>query len=362
MNPKERHLAVLMGEEPDKVEITIAEGLRVGPSGGLLRRLSARGAGITHIIPPYRPNFLYDFSINPELEDVIYSKSFYIEGGIRKCRHTFDTPVGSIWSVTGQHPQNYVETSSPLIPFIKEPADWDILNYIFREMTNHLMPNYEEMELDQEDLGETGYTIAVLEKTPFQRAWIEVASLEKAVHGAMKETEQFVKFVEIQKEYHQKAAEITAGCPSLHVLLIDNITNVISPKLYQKYCQPFYKIYFDCFQGTNKKLAIHFDGLFHHLLKIMRESSFDIIDSVTVPPTGNVSLTEIKTFLPDKQISVNLPPHLAYSDPVEIRKGYNQIIEEWGSKTLTIEHVEDLPPKVLESHLMAALDVCGYPA
>jgi hypothetical protein len=361
MHARERHLAVLMGQEPDRVDIVIAEGLRKGPTGGLLRRLSARGVGITHLVPPYRPNFLYDFSINPELEEVVYSKTFYIEGGVNKCRHTFDTPIGSIWSVTGEHRNNEVQTSSPIIPFIKSKADWSVLNYIFREMANHIRPNYKEMELDQEDLGESGFTIAVLDKTPFQRAWIEVASLEEAISGAMDETEEFLGFVDIQKEIHKKAAEIAAGCPSPHVLLIDNITNIISPKLYQKYCQPFYKIYSDCFRGTNKKLAIHFDGLFRHLINVMRDSTFDIIDSFTVPPTGNVSIAEVKRLLPDKQIFVNLPPHLAFSDPTELRKGYSRIVDDWGSKVLTIEHVEDMPPETLESHFMAALDVCGYP-
>jgi hypothetical protein len=36
------------------------------------------------------------------------------------------------------------------------------------------------------------------------------------------------------------------------------------------------------------------------------------------------------------------------------------VINEWGSKRLVIEHVEDMPPDRLEMHLNAALDVCGY--
>jgi len=92
-----------------------------------------------------------------------------------------------------------------------------------------------------------------------------------------------------------------------------------------------------------------------------REGSFDIIDSFTVPPVGNVSISEAREFFPGKQIFVNLPPHLAWAEVDELRDGYAKIIEEWGSKTLTIEHVEDLPTQTIERHLSAALDVCGYP-
>ena len=360
MDARERHLAVLQGEEPDKVDIVIAEGLREGPTGGLLRRLSARGVGITHVVPPYKPMFFYDLWINPELDDVIYSQTFYIERGVNKVRHTYETPVGTIWSVTGRNPDDNLLSSSPEIPFIKEPPDWKVLTYIFKGMVDAMRPNYKEMALDQEDLGGNGFTIAVVDKTPFQRAWIEVASIERAVFDAKLEAEEFLEFVKVQEIFHKKAAELTAGCPSPHVLLIDNITNVISPQLYRQYCQPYYKFYSDAFKGTDKKLAVHFDGLFRHLKEAMQESTFDIIDSFTVPPIGDVSITEAKEFFPEKQIFVNLPPHLARADEKELREGYGKIVDEWGSKKLVIEHVEDLPPEALEKHLVAAMDVCGY--
>ena len=328
--------------------------------GGVVRRLAARGLGITHIIPPYKPMFFYDHWINPEVEDIVYIKKYSVEKGVKKIQHIFETPVGTISSVVGRNPNDNVLTSSPEIPFIKNSEDWRVLNYIFKRMISTMRPNYKEMELDQEDLGSSGFTIAVIDKTPFQRAWIEVASLELTIMDLKLGEEGFLEFVEIQEEFHKKAAEITAGCPSPHVLLIDNITNVISPKLYKKYTEPFYQLYSNAFRGTDKKLAVHFDGLFRHIKDEVRKSSFDIIDSFTVPPTGNVSVAEAKDFFPGKQIFINLPPHLARAEDKQLREEYSRIVDDWGSKVLTIEHVEDLPPEALEKHLSAALDVCGY--
>jgi hypothetical protein len=361
MDARERHLAVLHGEEPDKVNVAAAAGLRVGPQGGWMRRLSARGLCITHIVPPYRPMFFFSSMINPNLADVVYSQTYFREKGLNKVRHTFETPVGSVYAVVGRNPNDNVAEGHTEIPFVKEPGDWNVVNYVFQGMLDQLRPNYGEMVLDQEDLGRTGVTIAVVDRTPFQRAWIELASLERAAIDFKEEPDELLRFVAIQRRFHEKAAEITAGCPSSHVLLIDNITNVISPRLYEAYCQPYYTIYTDAFRGTDKILCVHFDGRFRHLKQGIQDSTFDVIDSFTVPPTGDVSIPEAKTFFPEKRIFVNLPPHLANAGANELRAGYSKILNEWGSKVLTIEHVEDLPPDALERHLSAALDVCGYP-
>jgi hypothetical protein len=105
---------------------------------------------------------------------------------------------------------------------------------------------------------------------------------------------------------------------------------------------------------------VHLDGLLRHIHEEINESSFDILDSLTVPPTGNISLTEAKEFFPGKILAVNLPPHLAFASMDELHEGYQKILDEHGSKCLIIEHVEDLPEAALEKHLTAALDVCGY--
>jgi hypothetical protein len=62
------------------------------------------------------------------------------------------------------------------------------------------------------------------------------------------------------------------------------------------------------------------DGLIAHLKGEISEAPFDIVDSFTVPPVGNMSLSEVKTLWPKKIVSVNLPPHLAHSGRHEVVK------------------------------------------
>jgi len=361
MNPYERHLAVINNEEPDKVDVVFAAGLRGGPTRGMLRRLTARGMGITHIIPPYKPMFFFDHMINPLLKDIAYTQKSFCQDNVWMIQHIFETPVGTVDSIVGINPGVNVLTHSAQTFFVKEVEDWRVINFIFEKMLENMVPNYDELEGDQQDLGTDGTTIAVVDKSPFQRAWVELASVERAAIDFKTKPDLLLEYLDIQHRFHLKAAEITAGCPAQHITLIDNITNLISPKYYREYCMPIYDIYVNALAGTGKKFAVHHDGLLRHLAKEIHETKIDIVDSFTVPPIGNISLTEAKEFFPEKILSVNLPPHLAYANMDELHAGYEKILQEHGKKQLIIEHVEDLPEESLENHLSAALDVCGYP-
>ncbi len=360
MTPRERHLCVLHGEIPDKPNVATAEGLRSGPPGGWLRRLSARGMTITHIVPPYRPMFFFDHSVDPEIENVVYTRSNYFEYGVRKTRHSLETPVGTVHSVVGHNPDIGVLTGSMESAFVKNPEDWRVINYIFSQMTDNMRPNYDEMERDLDTLGDTGYTIGVVDKTPFQRGWIELASLERISLDIADEDQDCLEYIETQRKFHQRAAEITAECPSEHILCIDNITNTISPRFYRDYCLPIYEIYAAALASAGKVLAVHFDGLFGHLKNEIADSPFQIIDSFSIPPTGDVELREARRIWPQKIPFVNLPAYLAWASKEELVNGYTSILNDCGNKIFTIEHVEDMPEEKLELHLSTALDVCGF--
>ncbi len=360
MNAFERHQAIIHGETPDKVGVMAATGLRTGPQGGMYRRLAAQGLCLRHIVPPHQPFFSFPGSVNPFLKDIVYSQRVYFQKSHWQIQHTLETPVGTVNAIASRNLEIDVSSDSPLTHFVKNPEDWDVINYVFREMTTALKPNYEEMLRDQDSLGTSGYTIAFIDKTPFQRAWIELASLERTVYDCADRPEGFLEYLEIQETYHKKVAEIAADCPTDLVLINDNITNTISPKYYREFCTAYYQIYAEAFQGTGKVLAVHHDGLLKRLSHEIADAPFSIVDSFTVPPSGDLSLAEAKASWPGKIPFVNLPPHLAWSSPEELRREYGGIVDTWGDTGMVIVHVEDFPLPQVEIHLQAVMDVCGY--
>lgn len=142
MTPYERHRAVLNNEQHDRIDVTAAIGLRNGPMGGWERRLTKRGMGVTHIIPPYRPMFFFDTIVNPFLKDVTYIQKTYFENGIWKTAHMFETNTGQISSIVGKNPGLDLTTGHVYEPFIKKKEDWKVVNLLFEKMYEALSPNY----------------------------------------------------------------------------------------------------------------------------------------------------------------------------------------------------------------------------
>lgn len=355
-------MAVLNDEEPDKIPVCTYTFLRTGSQGGWIRRLVKRGMGVITFVPPHKPAFLHPYWINPHLEDVKYIQIHYTERRVRKIRHTFETPVGSITGVTMVNPlpvQLMFEAQEEY--FVKEPSDWRVVNYIFEGVLNNLAPNYEEFERTEDEVGHTGMCYGFIGKTTWQRAWIELASPERAVIDFHEQSEEVQEYIEIQKQLHTRIAEIAAESPAKFIDIAENITDMISPKYYREYCIPIYEVYSRLFEGTGKILGTHMDGRLGGLKREVASAPFKVVESFTVPPAGDLSLTEAKSLWPDKTLLVNTPPHLAWAEPEEVRKGYAALAEEWGSrKGLLFELSEDLPLEKVEAHMSAAMDVFGY--
>lgn len=364
MTARQRFMAFIRGEEPDKIPVFAFDALfKGGQQGGWVRRLVKRGMGIIRVVWPYKPYYFHPVTINPYLEDVQYVQVHYIEKGLAKCRHTFETPIGSISMITMKHPasvEDYVCDATQEY-FVKEVSDWRVVNYIFRTSLNKLTPNYKAFERMEDELGETGVTLACAEKTPYQRAWVELANPVRVAMDFKKKPEELQEFLEVQTQLHKRVAEILAECPAAYIEVLDHITNMISPLHYNEYCNKFYVIYAEVLEGTGKVLGVHHDGQFGHLRKEIAAAPFKVIESYTVPPVGDVSLAEAKSLWPDKVLWINCPPHLSFAEPKAVRMGYEAIAEEWGSKKgLALGHLEEVPLEKLESHLSAAMDAFGY--
>ena len=363
MTPRERMMAVLNGEEPDKIPVVtylMAQVSDIGAGGGWYRRLSERGLGTMAFASFYTPHS--ETSINPYLPDVKYIQIHYLENGLKKFRHTFETPVGHITGVKAYSPlpiSNLIWQTEEF--FVKEPSDWRVVNYISNGVLDKLAPAYEAVERKQDELGDSGILLCWVDRTPWQKAWVIWASLERAIIDFHEQPEEVQEFIEIQKRLHTRIAELAAECPARFINFNENMTNMISPKYFREYCLPIYEIYSKQLEGTDKVLSAHMDGRLGSIKKEIAEAPLKVIESLTVPPAGDISLTEVKKIWPDKIVFMNFAPHLHWAEPKEVRKGYEALAEEWGSKKgIILELSENLPPEKLEAHVSAAMDAFGY--
>lgn len=362
MTPKERILSVINGEQPDKTPVCVHEALLPQHPGGWCKRLQKRGLGIIRTVGFYKPNWLSFIQPDPGLPDVKYTKTEYLEKGIWKYRQTYETPVGSITGVLMANPTaNVVINPTPEEYFIKQPPDWRVVNYIIKGTVDNLAPRYKSFERSEDSLGDDGITHTFILYTAWQRAWIELAGPERAVIDFHEQPDEVQEYIDLIKRLHTRLAQFAAECPAKFIDIADNISDMTSPRYYREYCLPIYEIYSKQLEGTGKVLGVHMDGRLGNLRKEIAETPIDIIESYTVPPTGDISLAEARAIWPDKMIFMNTASHLAWAEPGEVRDFYEALAEEWGSKKgLLLELVEGLPVETVEAHMSAALDAFGY--
>lgn len=357
MTPRERAMAVLNGEEPDLTPIYGYTNMRIYSQGGWIRRCMERGMGKVAITAAYNSGYPFP-TINV---DIKLDRKIYIEDGVVKNLEVIETPVGTVsqilrWNTVDYVSPNYEEH------FVKKTSDWRVINYVYKAYLAALQPNYQYFNIVEDEVGESGFTYAWIEKTPFPRAWVELSTYQQVLVDFQMESPEVLEYVDIQYRIHEKIAQICAESPCKFLNFGEHITDVVSPSYYRKYCMPVYEIYRKALAGTDKVFSCHMDGKFGQLKKEIAETPFNAFESFTTPPNGDVSLTEARELWPNLIVMMNLPAHLAFSKPEEIRAGFESIKAELkGSKKgFMLVHSEEIPLDKLEPMLNIAMDVFGY--
>jgi len=361
MTPRERMLAVLKGEEPDKTPICVYGFFLAQTGPEWYWRLKKRGLALVRSSQFCKPQLVLE-GAHPGFDDIRVTTIKYVEKGIYKSRYTYETPVGSITGVTAQDRKSDVTWgAAPEEYLIKQPADWWVVNHIIKEIIDNLVPSYELVERVKCELGEDGVTCAVVTHTAWQMAWMRLAGPERAAIDFHEQPDGVQEYIELQRRWHSRWAEFAAGCPAQWIFFADHISDMTSPKYYREYSLPIYEIFNKQLAGSGKTLTVHMDGRLGNLRKLIAETPIDAVESFSVPPTGDISLAEAKKIWPSKMIFMNTAAHMAWAKPAEVRSFYEGLADEWGGKKgLMLELVEQIPIQTVDAHMSAALDAFGY--
>ncbi len=115
---------------------------------------------------------------------------------------------------------------------------------------------------------------------------------------------------------------------------------------------PVYKRTTEKLAGTGKKLAVHLDGRLASLKHTIGETEMDIVEALTPPPMGDVSVKQARELWPDKALWINFTSSMHIEPPDAIEAHTRHLIEEAGTrKGFAIGITEDAPVKALEKSL-----------
>lgn len=338
MDVKTRILTAMSWGDPDRIPLTVYDWML--PRGAAERLLREAGVGLIVRLSGHRVQHRQVEIVSRE----------YQENGRKLIRRTIRTPVGEAWQVL--EPDPAYETSNWIQEhFIKGPDDYRIMECYYRDMV--FRDNFDAIREAQRRVGSDGIVLLRIAKSPVQEMLYQMMGLEQFAIDYQERRDLFDSLHTTMVQRYEELYEFAAHSPAEILQLGDNIySDVVGRERFQRYLMPEYAKIMARIKGTGKLLAVHMDGNLKSLQADIAAAEFDIVEAMTPPPMGDVSLREARACWPDKALWINFtsPMHLEPPEVIETHTRF--LVDEAGSKRgFGISVTEDAPVAALEKSL-----------
>jgi hypothetical protein len=340
MNMRERMLAVIRGEEHDRVPFVQYDGCG-GPTLEVWKKIGADNMGILRWCSAHRfehPNCRF------EREEIAID-------GKPGVRNTLITPKGSL---TEERP--FVPSMGGVAGYkkhyVERVEDYQILLAYFRDI--RVVKDTSTIEKNTSEIGEHGLPHVSVPRSPFQQLWVEWVSILDLGFHLMDIPGIVEECMEIAGRVFMRAADIAleaAGEIEIpYIVIPDNITApVIGEKLFRRYCVPCYRRTADLMAENNIPVFVHMDGDLKPLWNAIGESGILGIDSLSPPPDNDTSVADALSMWPHMRLLLNFPSSVHVAEPDVIYRTACEILEQGEhSGRLQIQISENIPARAWE--------------
>lgn len=337
MDARERILTALTWGEPDLVPLTIYE--HDFPRGATERLLRNRGLGLVMRPAVHRV----------ERRKVEIVTREYWEGGKRLLRNTIHTPVGEVWQTVD--PEAAYGSTWILEHYIKGPDDYRVMEFMVRDELYH--DNYAFLREAQRRMGGDGLVYVRLAKPPIQEMLYYMMGMERFALDYHYRRDLFDSLHSAMLERFDELCDLAADSPVEVILIGDNLTSdVVGTERYRNYFLPVYRRLREKLSGTGKLTASHMDGRLSALKDEIAGAELDVIEALTPPPMGDLSLRDARAAWPRKALWINFTSSMHIASPEAIEEHTRELMEEIGTKRgFAIGVTENAPVEALERSL-----------
>lgn len=339
---KRRLLAAIRGEETDHIPFSpfLAYYFDFLPrevrEKGQLEYLKAMGAD------PLLRGFISAYTIRRRECSVSEKR----EGNKRYI--TTHTPKGDLHSVYTyvEEANSWFLTEHP----VKDIEDFPAAMALYRDM--EVEENIREADRQVELLGEEGLHVALVGaemKSAYQHMLEHLIGTENLIYLTMDYPDKVRELVDLIAEKNLKTVECTAKS-RIEVCLSweDSSTTNLSPTLYREYIQPEITAWNRMLRESGKIYIQHACGHIKDLLLPMAEQGVTGIESISPPPTGNVTMEEANAVLP-QQVSLigGIEPVQFLNDSVnELLEYVEQLCHTMKGRGFVLANSDSCPPGV----------------
>lgn len=340
-SPQEWMDAFWAGEEPDRIPYTMycffaGDRPRENPDWQRMFRLGLRltyGFGLAHQQTP----------------GVEWRSESWVENGNQMSRNWAVTPAGEIQTIARNGwRQEYL---------LKTAADYRVMTWIARNTSvTPAFPSRAEaakaLLKEQQDVADHAIVHTHVFRTPIQRILVDYVGLENfAYHLVDLEAEMMELYEAMLRNFETEVAVVADG-PGRYVSCLENFTaETMGPERFRRFLLPVYKKCFPVLQQAGKIVGTHYDGKLDSCKKAIAEAPTDLIESLTPPPEGDMTMKQCRQAWPGKLFWVNVNVS-AYGLPrAELKAYVNRLIDEAApdGRRLAFEVSEDLPANWRES-------------
>lgn len=315
MNKRERILAMLRGEKPDKLPwcadlaywIDYLNDEKLMPAKYLESEANSANEKLSMgLAAPFNsPGLLQlhrDLDVGFYLQgyfpfDVTYDDTVKVEtvfedvkdGQIRTI--TVTTPVGTMEEVWEYRFSTH--SWGPKHHMVKGVEDIPKLKYLYEHTT--YVPNYKTAEERVPLVDGIGVVLVYIPKAPIMEMIALRAGIETVVNMLVDDEEAFEDLLQVMEKKHDEACEIALKAPAECIMCPDNLSSgSIGRNLYRKYDMPYAKKWTARIREAGKYSFVHLDGTLNPLLTDVCEAGYDVIEGLTPKPMGDIDYEDMR--------------------------------------------------------------------
>jgi hypothetical protein len=174
---------------------------------------------------------------------------------------------------------------------IKEESDYRTAEHIIEH--TEIVPQFNKIQADEDDLGDNGFVVPCLHRIPFQQALLEYLGEIPLFTALYDRPDRLDRLIHVLDQQLLDILGHLKNLESIYVEFGDNLDGMMTnPKLFKKYSLPCYQKYADILHGQGKKVGSHTDGNLKPLLSLLAESNLDVCESFSPSPLTECTFEE----------------------------------------------------------------------
>jgi len=366
MNSRARILAVLNGQQPDRV-----------PWFGDLDYWATALVGWGQ-----KPQ---GFQRSPEYIDwhMALGVGFYLQGyfpfttivencevkewkdGFRRYRQ-ITTPKGILRECLQWMPDDFCE--GPVEHLVKSVSDLPAYQYLHANTRYEADYDFGRQRVAQLRKTGAGVMLAYLPKSPLMQMVALDAGIMAVVEMMSDDEELFAATIDVVKMSHDRAARLAVDSPAEVLMMPENLSSeVVGPALFERFMRPYQSQWAAAIQAAGKYSCIHLDGTLKGLLKQECSVGLNFIEALTPAPAGDLAVEKWAGFCgnPDTILWGGIPGgyFTALVSDAEFDRHVRQVLAVMRQAPRYVLGVADqVPPGGLESRIRRVCELveeCG---